>query len=54
MAEDDLSGKSRPRFGAMAALRLGNGLAPLGRAGRFVRKSVKKSTVHFLCESSDF
>ena len=52
MAELDRSGRSRPGVGAAVALRLGNGLAPLGRVGRFVRKSVRKSAVHFLCESS--
>jgi len=43
---------SRVETAVALALRAGRGRDPLGRAGRFVRRSVRNSAVQFLCESS--
>ena len=54
----DLSGV--PMTGAKVVVdllpsrRTGNGLEPLGRVGRFDRRSVRYSAVHFFCELSGF
>ncbi len=55
MADDVLAGTSEADTREEMDLRFGGGgRAPLGRTGRFVRRSVKYSAVHAFCESCVF
>ena len=51
IADTGRAGGSRVETGVALALRAGSGRDPLGRAGRFVRKSVRNSAVQLFCES---
>lgn len=52
-ADDVLAGGSVIAPFVEVAFRFGSGLEPLGRAGRFERRSVRNSAVHCLCDSCD-
>ena len=51
MADTGRAGGSRAGEREALALRAGSGRDPLGRAGRFVRRLVRKSAVQSFCES---
>lgn len=51
IADTGRGGCSSAGIGVALALRAGSGREPLGRAGRFVRRSVRKLAVQSFCES---